>query len=120
MALRYRFPHWCQETIGSTRAGEVRKWFLERGLDIARQLWSKFLDPGGPPTIRIATWIEICQAAQQPLSTFIDYLPSEREPKPRLTTRSARKPRKSKSVSQMRQQPALPPRPSEFFASRDG
>lgn len=119
MALRYRFPHWCEETIGSTRAGEVRKWFLARGLDIARQLWTKFLDPSGPPTIRIATWIEICQAAQEPLSAFVDYLPSDRKPKEHLTARSTRKP-KHKPTAAKPALPALPPRPSDFFASRNG
>jgi hypothetical protein len=118
MAFHYLFPAWAERTIGSSRPGDVRAWFLDAGLDIPRQTWRKFLASEPPPSVVWSTWIEICEAAGEPFSAFFEYTHTGRRPKPRLQGRKAR-PRKRKATPKPTR-PALPPRPLDFFGGRHG
>ena len=113
MGLIWLFPAWAERTIGSTRPRDVRAWFLARGLDIPRQTWRKFLASHPPASCVYASWVEICEAAQEPLESFVQIRPSGRKPKPRL---QGRKPRPRKPTPKPKPTgPALPPRPSAFY-----
>jgi hypothetical protein len=115
MALRYLFPRWAAQTIGSTEPRKVRAWFLERGLDAPRQTWRKFLQEP-PRSCHLATWIEICEASGEQLDAFVQIIPSGRcKPKPRFRPTKTMKRRPKPVAKAIRTAAAAPPRPSEFF-----
>lgn len=110
----YRFPAWARETIGSDQPAEVRRWFSERGLDLTRETWRKFLRDGAPPSFLVTTWQDICEASKESFSRFFDYQPSDRPP----VVRRRPAPRRSGRAAA---RPSIPPPPSprDFFGGRD-
>jgi len=115
-ALRYTLRPWAERTIGSSEPARVRDWFLARGLDAPRQTWRKLLQDA-PRSVHLATWVEICEAADEPLVAFLQIIPSGRcKPKARFRPgkKPARRPRAA-AVTPASKPVALPPRPSEFF-----
>ena len=112
-ALRYALAGWARRTIGSDQPAKVRDWFLARGLDAPRQTWRQLLQ-GPPRSCEINTWLQICEAADEPLSTFLQIIPSgHRKPKARF--RPSRRPAGKPTAKPALQGPALPQRPSDFF-----
>ncbi len=106
MTIRYRFPAWARENIGSNRPSEVKRWFAERRADYTTEFWRKALRRKPSPSIVLATWGEICDAAGVPLSAFFEIEPSPTPPPIR------RRPRRRAAPVQPPPRPR-PPRPGD-------
>ena len=112
MIVRYRFPAWAREHVGSTRPCAVKRWFDARGFEMTAEFWRKLLRPKPPASIVLGTWGEICDRAGVELGHFFTTEPSEPKPSP---VRRHPAPRRKAATAPQRPQP---PRPADYFGAR--
>jgi hypothetical protein len=119
MATRYLFRSWARTTIGSTQPAAAQRWFADRGLNLSRETYRKFLSPRPPASLMLSTWERICEASGEPLSTFVEVKPSGPAPEPTPPPPPAPKAKDRTPKPGAPQRPA-PPCLADFARSFDG
>lgn len=80
--VSYGFPAWAKAHVRPCTPAEVTRYFEDREVCFSKEYWRKLLR-GDLRSAKIETWVQICDATGEPLSTFISYQPDGSSPKPR-------------------------------------
>lgn len=106
--LRCEFPAWVRGNVSPPTPAGVAQYFAERGVSYTEEYWRRLL-AGEVRSARLETWQRICDATQEPFSSFFSYEPDGSLPAARPTTRQQRRRRRPGGDL-----PA-PPSPRDFF-----
>ena len=101
--LRYGFPSWARRHVEPCTPAELTRYFEDRGVYRSKEFWRKLLR-GHVRAAKLETWVAICDATGEPLSTFLAYEPDGRPPAPRPRKKPARR-------AQRKADSLLPPPP---------
>lgn len=102
------FPTWVRGNVSPPTPAGVAQYFAERGVTYTEEYWRRLL-AGEVRSARLETWQRICDATQEPFSSFFSYEPDGSPPASRPTTKRQR--RRRRPADEL---PA-PPAPREFF-----